>query len=247
MPSEPPPETSRARVQRPGLTHTPRAHTPTVARAGTTPPPPPRRPKKLSKLSARSNPRPQPSGRPALTFPGGFPAHAASIPSPPIAPAAPSPTAPRQKQTLRRAWPATPTPRGRARGAGGLRPAHAPEGAGPRPLLSAPTHLRNATWPGPGAERWDRDSRSQLGGRKWPSPPFEERFRSAYCVRLAGGWALPGHQACQSQDLRWPQTPKLNDILLQTHKQHCVHELPCLMVLSDRSADPDRWGPELGT
>lgn len=77
--ASPPPETSRARVQRPGLTHTPRAHTPTVARAGTTPPPPPRRPKKLSKLSARPNPRPQPSGRPALTFPGGFPAHAASV------------------------------------------------------------------------------------------------------------------------------------------------------------------------
>lgn len=92
-------------------------------------------------------------------------------------------------------------PRGRVRGAGGLRPSHAPEGAGPRHLLPAPTHLRNATWPGPGAERWDPDSRSQLGGRKWPAPPFGERFRSAYCVQLVGGGAPSGHKGCESPDL----------------------------------------------
>lgn len=91
-------------------------------------------------------------------------------------------------------------PRGRVRGAGGLRPSHAPEGAGPRQLLPAPTHLRNATWSGPGAERWDPDSRSQLGGRKWPAPSFGERFRSAYCVRLAGGGAPSGHKGCESPD-----------------------------------------------
>lgn len=92
-------------------------------------------------------------------------------------------------------------PRGRARGARGLRPAHAPEGAGPRHLLPAPTHLRNATWPGPGAERWDQGSGSQLQGRKWPAPPFGECFRSAYCVLFHGGGGTTGHKGCQSRYL----------------------------------------------
>lgn len=52
-------------------THT-RAHTPTVARAETTPPPPPRGPKKLSKLSARLHPRLQPSGARHSPFPEAF-------------------------------------------------------------------------------------------------------------------------------------------------------------------------------
>lgn len=60
----PPTPAFRASVPRSRLTHTPGAHTPTVARAGTTPPPPPRRPKKLSKLSARLLPRLQPLGAP---------------------------------------------------------------------------------------------------------------------------------------------------------------------------------------
>lgn len=89
-------------------------------------------------------------------------------------------------------------PRGRARRARGLRPAHASEGAGPRHLLPAPTHLRNAAWPGPGAERWDQGSRSQLQGRKWPAPPFRECFRSAYCVLLHGGGGTTRHKGCQS-------------------------------------------------
>lgn len=72
IPNEPTPQDIPRRSSAVG-THThPPAHTPTVARAGTTPPPPPRRPKKLSKLSARPRPRPQPSSAPHSPSPATF-------------------------------------------------------------------------------------------------------------------------------------------------------------------------------
>lgn len=235
-PNRTPRDIPRQRSAVPTHTH-PRAHTPTVARAGTTPPPPPRRPKKLSKLSARLLPRLQPSGAPHLPSLAAFrptrprwgegrpgrdggrwgtrrvPAGSDTrltargwkaprdLTSDPLSSHRARRTLPHRREAETNFVQSVASyahPWGRARRARGLRSAHAPEGAVPRHLLPAPTHLRNATWPGPGAERWDQGSGSQLQGRKWPAPPFRECFRSAYCVLLNGGGGTTERKGCQS-------------------------------------------------